>query len=221
MPDSAVAPASGMATTFSASIRSRVLCIGANRLDHRTRYFRRRLMLPKTQHAPASLGQPEGRIGVARNVVRHLGGPVGAVCYRGLVMLGTTMPKTAVYEDRDLVSCKCDIGGTTREHGVIHPVAKASRVHQPPDGQLGLCISPLVRLHRSSCRVGRRPRLTRYTHEKPSDPASRSVPRQSSPRSPFPVGSELRCRSGERSRSSTPRTYACEGTPGAPLPRNE
>lgn len=107
------------------------------------------LMLPYTEHTPASLGEQAISLKVAFPVTDDLLSPVIGVRLRHGVVLGAAMPEAAVEEDRDLCPGEHQVSGTAdrRKRADGNSVPQAECVGGPSKSEFGPGVTSFVGLH--------------------------------------------------------------------------
>lgn len=110
-----------------------------------------RLVLPNPNYSPSSLDEQLVGVGVPLPVVPDLVGPERRVGLRDRVMLGTTVPETAVDEHSDLRACEYEVRPPiqSRDRAIVDAIPQARGVRGAPDSELGLRVAAAVPLHPS------------------------------------------------------------------------
>jgi hypothetical protein len=117
---------------------------------------RRIFVLPDSKNRPPLRCQKAIRLAITGSVLLHLRGPVLGIRLRDRVVLGTSVPETAVHEHGQTCAGEDQVGRapdrSDRPHR--HPVPHAHRVDRTPQSEFGPGVAPLVGLH-ASTRGGR------------------------------------------------------------------
>jgi hypothetical protein len=76
-------------------------------------------VFPYADHLPAEIVQPGVRVAVAFAVCFDLCPPPSRVCFRPRPVRRATMPKTAIEENCQAMSRKCDVSSTTQARQLV------------------------------------------------------------------------------------------------------
>ena len=107
------------------------------------------LMGPEPQYSPPCGFEQSCSMPVANSVAVDLRSPITRVCLRRCMMLWASMPKAAIYKDRDLRTAEDQVSGppNSRERPCRHAIAHPHPVHRASHSDLWLGISRSIALH--------------------------------------------------------------------------
>lgn len=117
------------------------------------------LVLPDSDREPTHISEPSNSFAISFSITSQFWLPICSIGSRYLAMLRTRVPETAIEEDGNPSSSKCDV----RHHGpslidtngMMHSESRSGPVKSRPQPHLGDCVLARIGSHSDACRRGR------------------------------------------------------------------
>jgi hypothetical protein len=117
------------------------------------------LVLPDSDREPTHISEPRNGFAISFSITSQFWLPICSIGYRYLAMLRTRVPETAIEEDGDPSSSKCDV----RHHGsslidtdgMVHSKSSSGPVKSRPQPHLWACVLTRSGSHSEACCRGR------------------------------------------------------------------
>lgn len=117
------------------------------------------LVLPDSDREPTHISEPSNSFAISFSITSQFWRPICSIGYRYLAMLRTRVPETAIEEDGDPSSSKCDVrhhGSSLIDmNGMVHSESCSGPVKSRPQPHLRACVLARSGSHSDASRRGR------------------------------------------------------------------